>query len=358
MDSRIVELNRANTSIAFGDKLLLKIYRRVEYGAHPEVELLDALQRQGFPSSPPIYSAVSLNGHDGSAVLSSLTGYIVHQGDGRTFTVDALSRFFERAHASRVDPATGDSSSVIGGVFSERIRSLAQGMAAMHRALAAEIGPSFAIEPFSTMQQRSLYQAMRGQAGRVLRLLRRETNRLSEADRTVAARVMESRPGILRTYDALMTQRFAAARTRVHGDLHLGQLLNTGKDFVLIDFEGQAGRPRGERALKRCPLVDLAAMVRSLDYAATTALRNQPEAERVTLTPWAELWVREMSSTLINEYFAASAGTPTLSSNSADREALLKIFLLDRALREVAFEIENGTDFIGIPLAAVAQMLA
>ena len=350
--SRIVEHDRANTSIAFGDTLLLKVYRRFEPGTHPEVELLTALQTRGLPTSPPIFSTLTLTGRESSAVISSLTGYVAHQGDGWTFTLDALSRFFDRALESRLDPAQANVAEVIGGVFPERMRALGKGIADLHRAL-GEGGDAFAPEPFGA-HQRSLFQALRDKAGRALRMLRRERNRLSEADRAVAQQIIEARPAMLRIFDGLVTRRFATARTRVHGDLHLGQLLNTGKDFVLTDFDGEAGRPIGERALKRCPLVDLAAMLRSLDYAAAAALRRESDADRQPLHAWSEVWVREMAAVLSAEYFASA---PFVPADPAEREALLKIFLLDRALRELVRELHLQSDFVGVPLVAVAKLL-
>ncbi len=237
------------------------------------------------------------------------------------------------------------------------LRSLAQSIAALHCALAGEGGPAFAPEPFGPLYQRSLYQAMRGEGGRVLRLLRKASG-LSDADREAAARVLDQRPAMLHIFEGLLRQRFRASKTRVHGDLHLGQLLNTGKDFVFIDFEGEAGRPLGERALKRCPLVDLAAMLRSLDYAAATALRTAPEGDRERLRPWAALWVRSMTATLSGANFATIEATASfLPATTAERDALLTIFLLDRALRELAHEINRGSASIDVPLAAVAELL-
>ena len=359
--SRVVEMERANTSIAFGDTVLLKVYRRLEQGLHPEVELLEVLQRSGFPATPPIYSALSLASPEGAAVLSSLSGYVAHQGDGWTFTIDALSRYFDRALESRRDPAGTDVSEIIGGVFPERMRALGQGIAALHRALAGQTGSGLAAEPFGALYQRSLYQAMRGQAGRVLRLLRKAPPHLPEADRALAARVAGEEPAILRVFSVLLNDRFAAAKTRVHGDLHLGQILNTGKEFVFIDFEGEAGRPLGERALKRCPLVDLASMLRSLDYAAWITQRREAEGDRETLRPWAALWVQAVTRTLVSEYFAATAGATFLPATDAERDALLGVFVLDRALRELGHELthhgEFSGEFIGVPLAAVTDLL-
>jgi maltose alpha-D-glucosyltransferase/alpha-amylase len=199
---------------------------------------------------------------------------------------------------------------------------------------------------------------MRGTAGRVLRLLRQRRTQLSNTDGALAARIVEDRPGMLKIFSCLLEHRFAATKTRVHGDLHLGQLLNTGKDFVFIDFEGEAGRPIGERSLKRCPLVDLAAMIRSLDYAAGEALRRAGEVHRETLRPWAAIWVRTITQILVDEYFAACDGATFIPAAPHERAALLKAYVLDRALRELRRELTRGSNSAGVPLAAVAETLA
>ncbi len=352
--SRVVEEDCANTSIAFGDCLLLKVYRRFEEGPHPEVELLEALQRRSLPTTPPIYGVVSIARPGGTAVVSSLCGYIVHQGDGWTFTLDALSRYFDRVLEARLDPMSADATEVIGGVFPERMHNLGENMAALHRALA----DSFTPEPFGGLYQRSLYQAMRGRGGRVVRLLGQEAARLSESDRALATQIVEDRPAMLRVFGVLLTQQFLAAKTRVHGDLHLGQLLNTGKEFVFIDFEGEASRPLGERSLKRCPLVDLAAMLRSLDYAADAALRREAETDRDALRPWATVWAQTMKQALTKAYFDASTDASSVPPTAAERETLLRAFVLDRGLRELAQELEHRGESVSVPLAAVAEMLA
>ncbi len=351
--SRMVEESGANTSIAFGDTLLLTVYRRFEPGMHPEVELLTALQNRGQAMGSAIFSTMMLKSRDGSATLSALTSYVVHQGDGCTFALDALSRFFDRALESRLDPVAANATEVIGGVFTERMRVLGKSVADLHRALASVSGDAFAPEPFAP-HQRAFYQAMRDRVGRVLRMLRREKSRLSEDDRAAAQRVIEASPAMLAIFEPLVKRRFATSRIRVHGDLELGQLLNTGKEFVFTGFDGEAGRPIGERSLKRCPLVDLAALLRSLDNAATTALRREAEADRAWLSNWSDLWVKQMTTVLGDEYFA---NAPFVPADLAEREVLLKVFLLDRALRQLVHEIDRQAESLSAPLLAIAKLL-
>ncbi len=355
--SQLLDEDCANTNIAFGDALLLKVYRRIEPGSHPEVTVLEALQRRGFATVPPLFSALSLPSREGSTVLSAVTGYVAHQGDGWTFTLDALARFFDRAQEARLDAATADAATVIGAVYPERVRLLAAQVAELHLALADETGPAFVPEPFSVHYQRSLYQAMRGQAGRVLRLLRQRLGSLSEDDHGLAGQIVENRRGMLAIFARLHQQRFAGARMRVHGDLHLGQLLNTGKAFVVIDFEGDASRPLGERSLKRSPLVDVAALLRSFDFAAEAAVHREMETDRAALRLWASVWVAHVTEVFVRAYFEALGEAAIVPRDAAERAALLELFLVDRALREVAHELARPSEFISVPLRALATHL-
>jgi maltose alpha-D-glucosyltransferase / alpha-amylase len=349
---RIVELDRANTSIAFGD-VLMKVYRRIERGRHPEIEVLGALQDRGFSAAPALHGTLSLSDRDGGTTISVLTSYVAHQDDGWNLTIDALSRFFDRALESRHNPDTAETDAVIGGVYIERARSMATRLAELHQNLAS----AYPAEAFGTLYQRSLYQAMRGRLGRGLRTLRQRGHVLPAESKAVADEVMERRPRILAAFDSLLHQRFAASKIRVHGDLHLGQLLNTGKDFVFIDFEGAPSQSLGERALKRCALVDVASLARSFDYAAAVALRREDPGDLAFLQEWRQSWVRTIIRAFIGQYFTASEGATYLPPERADCEKLLKLFLLDRALREVVHELVHRPDLADVPLRALLRIV-
>jgi len=355
--SRIVESDRANTSIAFGDGLLLKIYRRFERGVHPEAEMLGLLQAQGNVSVPPLHGVLSLRDREGAGVLSTLTGYVAHQGDGWTFTLDAISRFFDRALPVHLKPDGADFAEVVGAIYPERVRLLAAQIAEMHLALARQSGPAFSAELVGSLQQRSLYQGMRNQMGRSLRLLRTRLPSLPESSRQLAQYILENRAGALATFGRLLQQRFGFSKIRVHGDLHLSQLLNTGKAFAIIDFEGESSRPLGERSLKRCPLADVASLIRSFDYAAEAALEREPETDREPLRPWGAAWVSYISALFADVYFGALHEATFIPSPPAERKALLEIFLLDHAFCELGRQLSGPGRFLNVPIAAIARHL-
>jgi maltose alpha-D-glucosyltransferase/alpha-amylase len=288
-----------------------------------------------------------------------LVGFTKNQGDGWIYTLDALSRFFDRVLEARREMDDASITDLIGAVYPERAGQLGTRTAEMHRALAsAEDRPEFAPEPFSTLYQRSLYQAMRGAAGRVLRQLKRQLSSLPDDARADAASLLTDHAQLLKVFARLLDHKIDAAKIRTHGDFHLGQVLNIGKDFMIIDFEGEPRLPLSERRLKRPALRDVAGMLRSFDYAATTALSQEREDDRLLLAPWAQAWTARINAVYLDAYMATAAGAGFLPSSAADAQLLLEVFQLDKALYEIGYEISYRPAWVSTPLRAVIQMLA
>ena len=157
-----------------------------------------------------------------------------------------------------------------------------------------------------------------------------------------------------------------SVRTRTHGDYHLGQVLWTGKDFVIIDFEGEPLRSVGERRLKRSPLRDVAGMLRSFDYAANVGLRQGVDLGLVADLPsavkqlggWARLWTAWVCRRFLDGYLGAAEGQPFVPTDVDDLRLLLDVFLLEKASYEVRYELDNRPDWVAIPLAALADLVA
>jgi maltose alpha-D-glucosyltransferase/alpha-amylase len=359
VNSRVVGADQSNTSVIYGDMWFLKLFRKFEHGPNPDMEVTQFLSEvRGFPHVPPYVGALRLVEPAGEGVVALLTGFTPNQGDAWTFTLDAVARYFERVLESRAEPSAAALLEKIGGVYPERARQLGQRTAEMHLALASgEDRPEFAAEAFSTLYQRSLYQAMRGSAGRVLQQLRRQASRLPEALRTEAAEVAASQSRIYASFAQLTSRKIAALKIRTHGDYHLGQVLNTGKDFVILDFEGEPRLALGERLLKRSPLRDVAGMVRSFDYAGSAALRLQNPTDAARLEPWARGWVDAVSRHFLESYFATAAGATFLPPDAADVALLLKVFTLDKAIYEVGYELSYRPEFLPIPLGAVGRLI-
>ena len=359
-NSRLVSVDQSNTSIAFGDIWLLKILRKFERGPHPDAEITRYLSEDAHLACvPPFAGTLTLVDRAGDAAVGMLFDFVVNQGDGWTYTLDALARYFDRVLEARRDFDEAGAAELIGAVYRERARQLGQRTADMHRALAsAEDRPEFAPEPFSTLYQRSLYQAMRGATGHVLRRLRRQLPRLPEEARADAVSLLGSHAPLLTVFARLLDHRIDTSRIRIHGDFHLGQVLNTGKDFVIIDFEGEPRQPLSERRLKRSALRDVAGMLRSFDYAVATVLRNESADDVQRLVPWGREWARTMREAYLAAYLEGAAGTSFLPASATDTELLLEIFQLDKVLYEVSYELSYRPAWVATPLRAVNEMLA
>jgi maltose alpha-D-glucosyltransferase/alpha-amylase len=268
-------------------------------------------------------------------------------------------RYFDRVLETRKDFDPALAPNIIGGVYGGRAERLGQLTAEMHRALAsADDSPEFVPEPFSTLYQRALYQGLRGSAGQVLRQLKRHLPRLPEEARADATALLGSHSPLLTVFARLLDHRIDTSRIRIHGDFHLAQVLNTGKDFVIIDFEGEPRLTLGERRLKRSALRDVAGMLRSFDYAVAFALRNERADDIQRLTPWAQAWAKTMRATYLAAYLESAAGASFLPSSMEDTLLLLEVFQLDKALYEINYELSYRPAWVATPLRAVNEMLA
>jgi maltose alpha-D-glucosyltransferase/alpha-amylase len=231
----------------------------------------------------------------------------------------------------------------------------------MHLALASDAAdPNFAPEPMTGLAQRSLYQSMRNLTAKVMQLAR---DRLNHLPRDVAGGVREViglEKQILKAFQGLRDRKISATRTRCHGDYHLGQVLYTGKDFVLIDFEGEPARALSERRRKRSPLQDVAGMLRSFHYAAHTvratrrAMMLDSEQERVE--QWIQFWCAWASSAFVRAYLKTAGNASFIPRNDSDLELLLNAFLLEKSVYELGYELNNRPDWVPIPIQGIKEL--
>ncbi len=381
---------QSNTSVLFGNRLILKVFRKVDEGVNPDLEVGRYLTEvANFAHTAPVVGAIEYRRKRRAEpmTLAVLQAFVPNQGDAWSYTLDVLSSFFERALATARDSEghqemPGDGSLVDLAIvettaraqemidtYLETARLLARRTAEMHRALAAPSDdPAFAPEPFSTLYQRSVYQSMRNQKGRVFQQLRLRQADLAKADRKAAKKLLELEEEVLRRFRSIMEVKATGFRTRHHGDYHLGQVLYTGKDFVIIDFEGEPVRTIGERRLKRSAIRDVAGMVRSFHYAAYSVLlqdaggRNRlpglirPE-DLAVLEPWARFWYTWVSATFVKAYLEAAEGASYLPRTREEFRTWLDAFLLEKAIYELGYELNHRPDWVKIPLRGILDLL-
>jgi maltose alpha-D-glucosyltransferase / alpha-amylase len=230
----------------------------------------------------------------------------------------------------------------------------------VHLASSAE-DPAFAPEPVTRQDLRSTAAAMRRNVEEQLSLVEQSLSRLDERRRPLAAEVLARREDILRVFEDADRTGTAGQRIRCHGDYHLGQVLVTEGDVTIFDFEGEPARPLHDRRGKCSPLRDVAGMLRSFSYAALTGLAaatatRSEDLER--LAPWAELWEQWVGTTFLRAYLEATRGMSILPETPEDLEALLQLFLMDKAAYEVRYELNNRPDWVHIPLAGMLRLRA
>ncbi len=379
----VLKAEQTNSSVAYGDRFIAKIIRHPEVGTNPDLEVgLFLTEKAGFSHAPPVAGAVEFRqkGSDEPMTLAILEGFVPNQGDAWAYTLDAVGRYLERMlgkgsefpeppipQGRPLDLAASDPPPhvpLLVGSYLQSAQLLGTRTAELHLALASRAeDPDFAPEPFSMLYQRSLYQSLRSLANQNLQLLRRALPGLGAESRPRAEEVLQREEEIAALLRALYSRRIEALRIRIHGDFHLGQALYTGKDFVLIDFEGEPARALSARRLKRSALVDVAGMLRSFDYAASAVLMGRAEPahlrseDREVLRPWARFWERWVAAAFLRAYLEKALEGEFLPRDPDDLALLLEAYLLEKAIYEIGYELQNRPDWIGVALTGILQIL-
>ncbi len=374
--SRLLKVEQSNSSIIYDNRFFLKLYRKLEYGVNPDAEITRYLsENRHFEYVPPFAGSLELRRRQAEPrVLGLMQAMVQNEGDAWQYTLDSVSRYFDRVLRYLPDPSEVSPVSLfgedepgelladlVGGVYPERARQLGERTADMHIALAGEMeDPAFTEEPFSTLYQRSVYQSMRGSLRRMLQLLKSQVKNLPDSDRELAEELLKSEKPILDRLARVTKSKIKACKTRIHGDYHLGQVLNTGKDFMIIDFEGEPSRSLSERKLKRSPLRDVAGMLRSFHYAAHSGLLQQMnlrEEDHPAMLPWADLWASVVCRTYFQAYQKKAAGHSFVPDDPSHLEVLVQAFVLDKAVYEVGYELNMRPTWVSVPIRGILGIL-
>lgn len=383
----VLGVEQSNTNVRYGKRLLLKLFRRLETGANPDYEIGGFLtEKVAFPHVPPVAGALEYRRHGGETgeagepiALALLQGFVPNQGDAWRYTLDSLQDYFDRSRAHYAPPAwvtdlprepllalaagpTPDLAAEIIGPYLESARLLGRRTAELHLALASQPDDAvFGLEPFSPAYRQHLQRDMHKLAETIFHHLGQHLPGLPQSTQQTARRVLTLEERIVQHFDALLESDIAALRQRIHGDYHLGQVLYTGSDFMIIDFEGEPARPLSERRQKGSPLQDAAGMLRSFHYAAYAAYFH--EVERPDRSPqamadleaWARYWHLWVSVAYLQTYLEVAAGAPFIPADRAELKALLDAYLLSKAVYELGYELNNRPHWVAIPLQGILQ---
>jgi len=371
--SRVVA-DRSNTSVVFGERLILKLARQVRPGENPEIEIDSFLTRHGFAHVPRLIGSLDYVSDGVASSVGMLQEFVPNLGHAWEVTLHVIEELFAGvlglpAVAAAPDPGPADiavraemapppSIEDSSGGFLRTAALLGQRTGELHRCL-AEGGDAEAFAPaeFSTLYQRSLYQAARTTLIGGFERLRDRRGQLPIEVRPLIEDLLGRRQQLDRLLKRIVGDKLDTVRIRIHGDLQLKKVLYAGSDFVIIDFEGDATRPFSEQRILRPPLRDVASMLRSFHYAAAIALRNWPRDHDVErLAPWAHAWRCWASAAYLRGYLEAVADTPLVPRDRADRDRLLHFFLIEQYAQELADEITERPDRLAIPASGLGEV--
>jgi maltose alpha-D-glucosyltransferase/alpha-amylase len=393
--SRVGSAEQSNTSILYDDKLILKFFRRIQPGENPDVEIGRFLTEVAhFPAAAPFLGEISITPASGNrATVAMLQGLVANRGDGWEWYLKQLASFYSRV---AVLPSPRESSapsfinrneSRVGELKHARVSLEAAALlgrrtAEMHLALAGHSDrPAFAPEPLTKDDLQRDSRRIEKQLSSTLEALKSRLSTLDEPTSDSAGLLLSKRLALIAQSRSIASTHAGGQRIRIHGDYHLGQILLTNhtrsddsrsgtqdepevEDFVLLDFEGEPARPLEERRRKESPIRDLAGMIRSFSYAAYAGLGQFVSAGRDSSHPvdyermagWARLWQNSVAAEFLDFYRQTIGAENALLPPPSQAQALLNAYLLEKALYELLYELDNRPTWLRIPIAGILSL--
>lgn len=371
-------VEQSNSSFLLNKDLIIKCFRKCEKELNPELEISHYLRTHtAFQNIPDIHNYLEYTSSDGTKYTTGvIQSYIANEGNAWDYTLEYLKQYFEkwmdRTCANR--PAIcypkneKNATQIIPDLVLDTIQvyipiteQLAERTAELHLALTARTEDTrFNPEPFTFFYQRSLFQSLRNGYTKAITQLKNHMPLLKEDLKAQAEKILKSKSILFDKFSILTQEKLSLLRSRHHGDLHLGQILYTGKDFIFLDFEGEPGRPLSERRLKRSPLVDVAGMLRSFHYAISIAMEEQQAAmphHIDVLEAGAQFWYQWIQHIFLKSYYTKVNQAPYLGESQEQLDQLMNIFVLEKALYELSYELENRPHRVGIPCRGLLDLL-
>ncbi|MFW5753513.1 MAG: maltose alpha-D-glucosyltransferase [Marinilabiliaceae bacterium] len=377
LNSKVLSAEQSNASILYDNRFFFKMYISPEPGSNPELDIIKALtEHTSFRSFPTYAGALEYRSGGEKTELALLVDFLPNEGSAWEFTQNAIERFFDRILANSevsalfeegkndIPQAIGEEKQdeLFNPFFIEMIELLGQRTGEMHKALASiKKLPDFAEEPFSLLYQKSLYQSFRTLIKRTTTQMKDAMGRLDEDQKVLLDDIVKNETLLLSTIKQTLEKRkIHTSKIRIHGDYHLGQVLFTGKDFQIIDFEGEPTRSLTARSLKYCPFKDVAGMLRSFHYAIYMGLlaynEKQPGWEEY-LKPWPEVWYKKVESAFLDGYLKATEGASFIPYEPGELDDLLSVYTIEKAVYEADYELNNRPDWLHIPLNGLKKIL-
>jgi maltose alpha-D-glucosyltransferase/alpha-amylase len=374
---RVPTGEQSNTTVFFGRELMIKLFRQLERGQNPDVELNELLWARGYRHIPEPLGSVDYQLDGTDYTLGIAQRFVPSEGIAWEVTLEILARSFEVARtlsapdrqpvipsgdllatASDAPPDTMDG---FISAYAPFATLLGERTAQLHIALASEHEqPAFAPEPLTLPDQKALVAATQTRIAHAFELLASQLAKLPADVRPLAEEVLRARDTLARKLDVLDRVQVHASRIRCHGDYHLGQVLYGDNDFTILDFEGEPAQSIEARRHKLSALYDVCGMIRSFHYAATVALYDErwSQAERAVLSGWADAWYRWISAAFLCAYLrkARQAHGVFIPNDASELRALLQLHLVDKCSYELSYELNNRPAWVRVPLAGLLDL--
>ena len=376
IQSEVLRAEQSNTSVIYNDAFFFKIYRKLDIDINPDLELVRFLsEKTPFENSPRYGGGIQFEDHTDKSytILGLLQNKIPNQGEVWTSMLEALNRYYEKVLTTQkpdkappkmvtkaalyFDDIPKSVQKLIGSVTYERVVLLAQRTAEMHIALAsATEDPDFIPERITQNYQRSVYSGHRKLVSEKLTALDERLNELPEHIAEEAQKILDLKEDILACFNEIYSRKIDATKIRVHGDYHLGQVLFNGRDFFIIDFEGEPMHSISERRLKKTPFKDVAGMIRSFHYAAYGQLvlnQNYRQEDMPFLEKWAHQWFHYVNQVFLTAYLDVARGQSFVPADEVAQKLLLRNYILEKAIYEVGYEMNARPEWLRIPVRGV-----
>jgi len=347
---------QSNTAVFLGEAVFLKAYRQLRTGINPEIEMTRFLTEVAqYPNFAPLAGVVEFVPRNGEPItMGALFAFVRNQGDGWSYTLNHLDRFVASFTTDKTIEAPHT-------LYITQIEVLGRRVGEFHRALAGHTqDAAFAPAPFDATDMREEAQLVRAEAEITLSRLQQASPHMDASVREQVHALLDAREQLFARIDALGSKEIHTIKTRFHGDLHLGQVLVVAGDFYIIDFEGEPSRPMDQRRRKQSPLIDVAGMLRSFDYARVTGLERAlavHTGEHERFAPEFEKWRLAAVESFLKGYVQGVGDAPCYPKDPADAGALIALFEIGKALYEIRYELERRPTWVGVPVTGVLRTL-
>ncbi|ANC02753.1 alpha-amylase [Pseudomonas putida] len=360
---RYLSAEQSNSSVVIGERVVLKLIRRVNSGIHPELEMSAYLTAAGFANISPLLAWVSrVDEQAQSHLLMIAQGYLSNQGDAWSWTQNTL----ERAIRDEMEPTQGSAEAHTDALseLSGFATLLGQRLGEMHLLLAAPTADqAFAPRPSDTQDSERWGLQINAELSRALELLAQHREQLDSESQALVDDLQQQREGLAQHIEMLARQAQGGLLMRVHGDLHLGQVLVVQGDAYLIDFEGEPARPLDERRAKHSPYKDVSGVLRSFDYAAAMILRSASavdlsDAARQARQRVARQYLHQSRHAFVEAYGLATAAIAHAWQHAEGERAALELFCLEKAAYEITYEADNRPGWLAVPLHGLHGLIS